>query len=429
MKQTLLLLSLLVSVFTFGQNIVFQDANFKQFLLSSRIDFDQNGTVFPLIDANNDNEISQQEAQAVVRLHAFYADINNLEGLQYFTNLKSLELLLANTTQFNFPTLTNLEVLTLNNVSSIINWTNFSISANTNLKKFTMSNNNLTSLDLSSNVNLTEVSIYAPMLTSFNLNNLSNLRSLSYLGKMATIDLSDCVNLLGLYANSSNDGFSTSEENQLDSIDLSNQSRLINLYLSGNNLTTLDLSNCNNLEIVDVTNNQLESINFQNVAHVKNLYCMNNQLTTLNLNQMFNLQTFDCSNNNLNSLFLRNGIIEEYIDLSGNPAISEVCCDDNEMVYLENLLALNGIDNVVINATCNAASSVLRMYPNPIENVLHLDSDAAISKVEVFNVNSLRVMQDESGNKIMDMTNLEAGIYFIKVYQGDEVKTMKLVKS
>ena len=199
MKQILLLLGLSFSLFSTGQNIVFQDANFKQFLLSSRIDFDTNTTVFPLIDANNDNEISLQEAQQVIRLNAYYVTVNNLEGLQFFTNLKSLELYVANVTEFNFPTLTALEVLNLSNVVGTINFTDFSVAGNTNLKQLTLSNNSLTTMDLSTNVNLTSLNIYSPSLTLLNLNNLSNLRSFSYFGQMTTIDLSDCVNLLTFY--------------------------------------------------------------------------------------------------------------------------------------------------------------------------------------------------------------------------------------
>jgi Leucine-rich repeat (LRR) protein len=429
MKQTLLILSTLFCVLTYGQNITFPDSDFKQFLLNSRIDYDENGTVFPLIDANNDNEISQLEAQEVIRLNSFYVTVTNLEGLQFFTNLKSLELYVSSITQFNFPTLSALEVLNLSNVVAVINFTNFSVAGNTNLKKLTISENTLTNLDLSSNLNLTDLNIFAPSLTSLNLSNLSNLRYLSYYGQMTTLDISDCVNLLTFYAYSNAPSTNTPLLNQLTSIDLSNQSRLINLYLGGNNLTTLDLSNCTNLEVIDISNNQLTSVNLQNVAYVKNFYCMNNQLTTLNVNEMFNLQTLDCSNNALTSLFTKNGIIEEIIDLTGNPNISEICCDENEIVYLENQAALNGIVTISINSDCGIAVSSLRMYPNPIIDVFHLESDAVISKVEVFNINSLRVMQDESGSNTIDMTTLEAGVYFVKVYFGDEITTMKLIKS
>lgn len=430
MKTTLLFFGLLLSVVSSAQNITFPDPNFKQFLLNSRVDFDLNGgTVFPLIDANNDAQISQQEALAVVRLHTFYTDISDLEGLQFFTNLKSIEFILANFSEFNFPTLTQLEVLSLNNISTPINLSNFSVAANTNLKKLTIGNSNLTSLDLSANINLTDVNLFSPSLTTLNLDNLSNLRNLSYYGKMDTIDLSDCANLLTLYLNSTIESFMSPEENQLTSLDLSSQSNLINLYATGNNLTSLDLSACTNLEFIDVSDNQLTTLNLQNADYVISLNCSRNQLTTLNVNQMFNINTLNCSNNALTSLFLKNGIIEEYLFINGNPDLTSFCCDENEIVYVENQSALNGIDNPDINSNCTTATATLRMYPNPIVDLLHLESDAAISKIEVFGINSLMVMQDESGSEIIDMSTLQAGIYFLKVYNDDVITTMKLVKS
>lgn len=55
------------------------------------INYNSNGTIFPMIDANNDDEITQAEAQLVQKLNLSYAELNDLTGLQYFTNLKSFE--------------------------------------------------------------------------------------------------------------------------------------------------------------------------------------------------------------------------------------------------------------------------------------------------------------------------------------------------
>lgn len=430
MKTKLLSVLLFLLQFSNAQNIVFSDPNLKSLLLNSQIDYELNsGISFPLIDSNNDNEISQQEALAVVKLNLAYATITNLEGLQYFTNLKSLLSYNGFFTQFDFPSLTNIEELLFQNISigpsplTLINFSN-----HPNLKSLTFSST-ITSLDLSTNVNLERVSIFCPNLTSVNFNNLENLRELSYYGKSPTIDISDCINLLSLYCPASTSSFSAPEDNRLASLDLTSQTRLINLYLSGNKLTSLDLSSCTNLELVDVSYNQLSELNLQNADFVKNFYCNQNQLTTLNVNGMFNLNTLDCSSNQLVSLYTKNGIIEEYINLSGNPDLAEICCDENEIVYMENQAALNGTDGTDVNSDCNVETAVLRMYPNPIADVLHLDTTGTITKLEIFGVNSLLVMQDESGSKEIDMSNLEAGIYFLKLYMGDETSTMKLVKN
>lgn len=430
MKTKLLLALLFLLQFSNAQNIIFSDANLKSVLLNSPVDYDVNYAVnYPLIDSNNDNEISQQEALSVVKLNLAYASISNLEGLQYFTNLKSLLSYNGFFTQFDFPSLTNLEELLFQNVSigpcplTLVDFSN-----HPNLKSLTFSST-IASLDLSSNVNLDKVSIFCPNLTSVNFSNLENLRELSYYGKSPTIDISDCTNLLNLYCVGDTSSFSSPEDNKLTSIDLTGLDRLISLYLSGNKLTSLDVSSCTNLELVDVSNNQLSEINLQNADYVKYFFCSKNQLTSLNVNGMFNLNTLDCSYNQLVSLYTMNGNIEDNIYFYGNPDLAEICCDENEIVYMENQAALNGTNDTEINSNCNVETATLRMYPNPISDVLHLDTTDAISKIELFGVNSLLVMQDESGSNEIDMSSLEAGIYFLKVYMGDEVSNMKLVKN
>lgn len=430
MKTKLLFALLFLLQFGNAQNISFSDANLKSLLLNSQIDYEINsGINFPLIDSNNDNEISQQEALAVVKLNLAYATITNLEGLQYFTNLKSLLSYNGFFSEFDFPSLTNLEELLFQNISTgLCPLTVVNLSNHPNLKSLTFAST-ITSLDLSSNVNLDKVSIFCPNLTSVNFSNLENLRELSYYGKSPTIDISDCTNLLSLYCAASTSSFSAPEDNKLASLDLTGQTRLINLYLTGNKLTSLDVSSCTNLELIDVSDNQLSEINLQNADYVKYFYCYKNQLTSLNVNGMFNLNSLDCSYNQLVSLSTKNGIIEEYVYLYGNPDLAEICCDENEIVYMENQAALNGTNQVDVNSDCNIETATLRMYPNPIADVLHLDTTDAISKIELFGVNSLLVMQDESGSNEIDMSSLEAGIYFLKVYVGDEISNMKLVKN
>ncbi len=433
MKTKLLILTCLLSQFFYGQNIVIPDPVFKSFLLNASINFDPNPITnfsYPPIDSNNDGEISQAEALQVVGLDLYYFDITNLEGLQFFTNLKVLNSFYSNFSVFDFPTLVNLEELTLNNSVSSGSLTTVNLTSNVNLKRFVSSSSLITSLDFSNNVNLEKISIFCPNLTSVNFSNLENLRELDYYGKLPTIDLSDCVNLLNLACAGSSASFLVPEENKLTALDLSNQSRLVNLSVAGNNLMSLDLSFCPNLENITISMNKISNLNLDNLAYVKNLYCDNNLLTSLNMDAFFNLQSFYCNNNLLTSLSTKNRIIEDYYSFDGNPDLETICSDENEVVYYKNQALLYGYDTVIVSSVCGQESrTAVAMRPNPVVDKLHLDTDGVVSKVEVFGVSSLLVMNDESGSKTLDMSTLEAGIYFVKVYVGNEVTTMKLVKS
>ena len=430
MKTKLFLICFFLFQLSNAQNITFPDQVLKDFLLIAPINFNQdanNFITYPPIDANSDGEISVTEALNVIGLDFYYLNITNLEGLQYFTNLKVISTYYANFPNFSQPNLINLEQLSLLNSVGSASLSNIDISNNTNLVKFQCTSDLITSLDLSNNTLLKNVEIYCPSLTSVNFSNLVNLKNLSYLGKAPTIDISDSVNLLNLTCAGSSGTYSYPIENRLNSIDLTNQTKLINLDLTGNNLSTLDLSNCPNLESISISNNQIGILNIDNVNYVKNFNCEENLLNTLDVNSMFNLKNISCKNNQLTSFSTKNGIIEEYIDFSGNPNLNSICSDENEVVYMQNQCFQNNNDTVVVNFNCGASPKIA-MYPNPVKDMLHLKSDNSISKVEIFSTNGLLVMKDDSENDIIDMNELKSGMYFIRVYSSEGVAVMKFIK-
>ena len=433
MKSKLLFLCLFFIQIGIAQNIVFPDPELKNHLLIANIDYNIDPYVtvtYPPIDANNDGEISQAEALNVISLDFSYLNITNLEGLQYFTNIKKIFSFCPNFPTFNQPTLVNLEDLSLYNICGTGALTSINLSANTNLKKFQFSNNVVTSLNFSSNTLLEEIFISGSELTSVNFSNLSNLKFLSYYGKAATIDISDAINLLSLFCYGNSETFSSTENNLLTSIDLSNQTKLINLDLTGNNISTLDLSNCLNLENIYISNNQIEILNIDNLEYVKSFQCQNNLLTTLNVDDLFNLQDLNCNNNLLISLSTKNGIIEDYIYFSGNPSLATVCCDENEVVYMQNQCNLNGITATIVDFNCNSTNTEARiaMYPNPVKDMLHLDSNKTISKIEIYTTSGLMVMNSGLKNNVINLQSLQSGIYFIKVYSREETSIMKFAK-
>jgi hypothetical protein len=163
------------------------------------------------------------------------------------------------------------------------------------------------------------------------------------------------------------------------------------------------------------------------VSYVKNFFCEENLLSDLSVDAMFNLNNFSCKNNQLTTLSTKNGIIEEYIDFSGNPNLNSICCDANEVVYVQNQCFLNNNDTVVVNSNCGASSKIA-MYPNPVKDMLHLKSSISISKVEIYSTSGLLVMKDESQTDVIDMNVLKSGMYFIRVYSSDGVAVMKCVK-
>lgn len=69
-------------------------------------------------------------------------------------------------------------------------------------------------------------------------------------------------------------------------------------------------------------------------------------------------------------------------------------------------------------------------YPNPVRDILTLDSRKAIEKVEIFNISGQslgKTFKAEHGK--IDMSGLQAGVYVFKVVlEGGQVETFKIVK-
>ncbi|MFT5846424.1 MAG: hypothetical protein ACJARX_000111 [Psychroserpens sp.] len=69
-------------------------------------------------------------------------------------------------------------------------------------------------------------------------------------------------------------------------------------------------------------------------------------------------------------------------------------------------------------------------YPNPVKDVLTLESPMAIYNIEVFNIVGQRIVAAKGGNTIqnIDMSNVQAGAYFVKVSIGNQIKILRVIK-
>lgn len=88
MNQKILLSSLLLSFFSFGQIINFPDANLKAKLLSANTAYGSNSSDPSIVlDSNGDGEIEVNETLTTARVDVSNSGITSLEGLQFFPNL------------------------------------------------------------------------------------------------------------------------------------------------------------------------------------------------------------------------------------------------------------------------------------------------------------------------------------------------------
>ena len=217
-----------------AQIVNIPDANFKAKLLaansSNSIAINSAGNNLK-IDTNDDGEIQVSEALNVYEIYVGSSNINNLNGILNFSNLKKINCSFNNINSLNLSGLISLEnleceynQLTFLNISNLIN-----------LKKLKCDYNNLTQLNLLNLDNLETLSAGSNLLTLLitdnSLINLINL-SLNY-NQFTTFNFDDFTALK----------FFSCYNNQLQNVDMSNLTELIGYSLNNNALETLIIKN------------------------------------------------------------------------------------------------------------------------------------------------------------------------------------------
>ncbi len=189
----------------------------------------------------------------------------------------------------------------------------------TSLEQLNFSYNDISKVDLSHNLNLTELSCRENNLDSLNVSNNSKLISLDCNGnQISSIDLSSCLELQLLDCRKNtlqNLDIShnvkltqiTCLENYLTGLDPSSNTLLENISCAYNKLSSLDVSHNPALIFLSCNSNKLTKLNLSSNVLLKTIYCGYNQLTSLDLSNNSNLRDLNCENNKLTSLNLKNG--------------------------------------------------------------------------------------------------------------------------
>lgn len=71
------------------------------------------------------------------------------------------------------------------------------------------------------------------------------------------------------------------------------------------------------------------------------------------------------------------------------------------------------------------------VYPNPVKDVLNLSSDNTITSASVYNLlgQELAVKTINAKEGTIDVSGLQSGTYFVKIYSDTFVKTWKIIKN
>jgi len=193
--------------------------------------------------------------------------------------------------------------------------------------------------------------------------------------------------------------------------------------------------------------NSLEGI--QSFSNVTLLYCSYNPLTEINLCGTA-VSFLVCSYNpNLTTINLKNNVISETIwtepplapfIVEHLPALQYVCADAGEMgeAYAFTLATANTITFTsdcnttncpsLLNSSSQVQDLAFSIYPNPATSMLNVTLNAEIKSVSIYNTLGQMVQEDLSANKSIDVSDLQTGIYFLKIVSDKGVASTKFIK-
>lgn len=169
----------------------FPNANFRAIVGRNDIDKDQNGY------------LSDAEINAVTKLGLDQAGIDNLKGVNYFTNLTELYCADNNLASIDISKLVKLEKLGVDHNAL----TQLDVSKNVNLKELWCYENKITQLDVTKNTKLTLLSCYDNQLTQLNVSkNLDLAKLWCFKNQLSSLDVKNLTKLTLLHCNTNKIG-------------------------------------------------------------------------------------------------------------------------------------------------------------------------------------------------------------------------------
>ncbi|MGO3181784.1 MAG: T9SS type A sorting domain-containing protein [Aequorivita sp.] len=88
------------------------------------------------------------------------------------------------------------------------------------------------------------------------------------------------------------------------------------------------------------------------------------------------------------------------------------------------------LDDMIVLGTQDVSQNTVSFFPNPVENILHLNSKEAIDSVSVYTITGQLVSNiTHSENKTeLNLSSLATGVYLVKVTSNGSVENLKVVK-
>ena len=366
MKRNLLvlLLALMTSVPMLADVAInetnFPDEAFRNWLKTNTQDYRYGG----MNGYGSDGTLTTAELNKIEILRFSSVAIENLKGIEYFSNLKTIHARFCKIKYADFSHNTKLQCIDLIQLTPRVESCN--VSGCTQLKTLWFSYCSPISIDLSHNTELESLGLsdmpnYCSSSDDFQRTvDLSNNRKLKHLEICCAkqIDISNQTELISLQlmdCRFSSSNLDLSNNSELRYINLQYDDNLSSLTLPFeesnkidymhiercNNLMSLDVSDCSGLLYLYYYGNGFNSVDISKNTALKWLYCPSNNMTELDVSNNTLLEILNCSGNKLKELDLSNNIALQGLNCSRNQ-LTELDLSHNTNLSSGNQLSLYG---------------------------------------------------------------------------------------
>jgi len=229
--------------------------------------------------------------------------------------------------------------------------------------------------------------------------------------------------------------------------------KIIELILYGRLKGIPSFEGLKTLKVLDCDYNNLTEFSVKTCTGLKTLFCRYNKLTEINLAGLNNLENFFGIGQEISLSLIKNDFGEYTHTISlnnptfGNSAISYsngVLKSTDNMVKITDFTVQTDKPGFVLSGAMNLnysdvgisepESEEVKIYPNPTTGELTIScSELRIIEIEIYDIHGRkekaeRIKEKAGGEIAMDISHLQAGIYFVKVFTEQGEITKKIVK-
>ncbi len=230
--------------------------------------------------------------------------------------------------------------------------------------------------------------------------------------------------------------------NQLTSIDVSQNTALYQFECRFNQLTSLDLSNNPNIVLLSMGNNEIMELDVANNNILVILECTETLLESLDLSHNNGLISLICNDNDaLSYINLKNGNNENLVfdgsfpsNFENLPSLETICIDDiNNTALIDEITGQVGHEvdftEDCMLSTENVDFNEVRIYPVPIGNKLYISAITPIVQIDVYNLLGQKVHSMTQEGPILEVNTekLPLGVYIVMLQDSNGHSSTKKV--